>query len=129
MTNLTLAGIMASTHLLVPMQPSKYSIDGLRKLFTEIKKMRGTGSTKTEILGFVMNMVCPTKLHRQMVNQLKRKYPQFILDSVIHKRTAYEESPIKNKSIWQYGQDEKAELEMSALVREIIRKVEGDNGQ
>lgn len=124
-TNLTLAGIMAADHLLIPMQPSKYSIDGLRKLFVEIKKMRATGATKAAILGFVMNLVGPTRLHRQTVMQLKKKYPQYVLDSVIHKRTAYEESPIKAQSIWDYGQDEKAEFEMSALVREILKKLEG----
>jgi chromosome partitioning protein len=124
-TNLTLAGIMAADHLLIPMQPSKYSIDGLKKLFVEIKKMRATGATKAAILGFVMNLVSPTRLHRQTVLQLKKKYPQYVLDSVVHKRTAYEESPIKAQSIWDYGQDEKAEMEMSALVREILKKVEG----
>lgn len=124
-TNLTLAGIMAANHLLIPIQPSKYSIDGLRKLLVELKKMRATGATKASILGFILNLVSSTKLHRQTAQQLKKKFPKYVMESVVRKRTAYEESPIKTQSIWDYGQDEKAEIEMNALIREIIKKVEG----
>ena len=123
-TNLTMAGIMAADSLLIPLQPSRYSVDGLRKLFQEVKKMRATGASRARILGFVMNMVSGTKLHRQTVRQLRERYPEYVFDAVIHKRTAYEESPIKSQNIWDYGQDEKAELEMSALVKEFMRKIE-----
>lgn len=124
-TNLTLAGIMAANHLLIPLQPSKFGIDGLKKLFVELKKMRATGASQATVLGFVMNLVSPTKLHRQTVRQLKKHYPEYVLENIIHKRTAYEESPIKSLSIWDYSQDRKAELEMNGLVSEIIRKIEG----
>jgi chromosome partitioning protein len=125
LTNLALAGIMAADRLLIPLQPSKFAVDGLKKLLLEVKRMKVTGATKATVLGFVMNLVSPTKLHRQTVLQLKKKYPQYVFENVIHKRTAFEESPIKAQSIWDYGQDERAEIEMSALVREVLKKMEG----
>lgn len=120
--NLTMAAIMAANHVIVPMQPSKYAVDGLRRLFKTIRQLRSTGASRAEFLGIVMNLVSHTKLHRQTIQQLRKKHPDLIFDSVIRKRTAFEESPLRNQSIWQYNTDDKAVDEMRALVAEVVRK-------
>ncbi|MBI9095288.1 MAG: ParA family protein [Sphaerochaeta sp.] len=122
-TNLTLAGIMASDYLIVPLQPSKYGLDGLRKLFLKVKEMRSTEASHASLLGFVMNKVKPTRLHRTTIQKLRKMYPQYIFETVIHELTAYEESPLDQKSIFDYEPSSRAALDMSAFVREVIRKI------
>nr|WP_321256882.1 ParA family protein [uncultured Pseudodesulfovibrio sp.] len=123
-TNLTFASIMAADNLLFPLQPSKFGLDGLKKVLMAVAKMKSTGATKAAVLGVVMNLVNRTKLHRQTILALKKRYPRDVMDCVIHRRTAYEESPIKGQSIWEYGKDERAQIEMSAFMREILKRLE-----
>lgn len=124
-TNLTLASMIAATHLLIPLQPSKYSLDGLSKLFARLRDLRAAGASQAHIMGFSINLHAGTVLHRQTTNFLRQKYPQYTLESVIGKRTAIEESWVRNKSIFEYEPEGKAALEFSNLVREVEAKVNG----
>lgn len=125
LTNLTLASMRAASHLLVPVQPAEFGIDGLKKMFATLRSLKSTGSSEAVFLGFVMSMVKPTVLHRHKINALRKQFPQYYLESHIKMRTALEESPIMNKSIFEYEPNGKAAHEMNALVTEICNKVEG----
>lgn len=128
-TNLTFAGIMAATHLLIPLQPAQFAIDGLSRLFNTVKELRSTGASSAKVIGFVMSMMKGTTLHRHKMNALRKQYPQYFLQSVIRSRTALEESPISHQSIFEYEPNGKAAAEMGALVREVLKKTGGTNGQ
>lgn len=124
-TNLFLAALMASTHFLVPLTPSKYSLDGLKKLFSKIKELRTTGASRAQPLGFVVNMATGTTYHRQTLLALGKTHHDLLFESVLRKLTAFEESPALAKSVFDHAALSEAALEMTNLVREFEIRING----
>ena len=124
-SNLTIAAIMAADYILIPLIPSKYSFQGINKLFTQIKHLKEQGLSQAEPIGFVENLKSNTILHRQNSNALRKNYPQLHFEAKISRRTSLEESPIHRQSIFDYEPEGKAAFEFSQLVKEILSKTDG----
>lgn len=124
LSNLTLAAMMAASHILIPLTPSEYAFQGLNKLFREIKRLRSEGYSNAEPLGFVVNLMSPTTYNRHNLTELRRNFPDLQFESVLRRRTAFEESPALRKSVFDHEPNGAAALEMGSLVREFIKRME-----
>lgn len=124
LSTLSFAALMAAQHVLVPSQPTKLSLDGLGQLLARIRDLRVTGASQAAMLGIVITMHARTVYHREMESAL-RKARQDVLETVLFKRTAYEEAAALGKSLWDYEPQGQATLEAGQLTKEILKRLNG----
>lgn len=123
-TDLTLASMMAADHVLVPLEPSKFGLEGLRRVMSEIKKLQTTGASKAELLGIMLNLVERTVLHRNTAAALRKRFGGMVFETQIHKRTSLAECMVKNTPIHEYEPNGKAANEIRLLVKELLNRLE-----
>lgn len=125
LNNITYGAIMSATHLLIPLEPAPFGLEGLGEVVTEFKKLRSVGATRAEILGIVFSLVDATRISNQIMDHLEQRYPEFVFKARLYRRTALKESPIKNQSIWDYERGErKASTEMDAVLSEVMKRLQ-----
>lgn len=125
LNNITYGAIMSATHLLIPLEPAPFGLEGLGEVITEFRKLRSVGATNAEILGIVFNLVDSTRISDQIMEHLEERYPELVFKARLFRRTALKESPIQNQAIWEYERGErKASAEMDAVLAEVIKRLQ-----
>lgn len=125
LNNVVYGAIMSATHLLIPLEPAPFGLEGLGEVITEFKKLRSVGATKAELLGIVFSLVDSTRISNQIMEHLEQRYPELVFEARLYRRTALKESPIKSQSIWDYERGErKASAEMDAVVAEVTKRLQ-----
>lgn len=132
-TNLTHAGIMAATDLIIPIQPEKWSVDGMAKINATVKEFKENSVFFGKFLGVVLNMMTLADCHISLYNELRSKCPQVMFETVLGRRIAYYNAILKGESIRQFfmngtkkekEKSKKAVLEFDRFFREVLKRME-----
>jgi len=122
-SNILFAVLMASTHFLVPITPSKFAIEGLKRLFAKVRELRSTGASRVQPLGFVVNLAAHTSYHKENLDALTKAHTQLVFRARLRKLTAFEESPALNKPVYDHAPGSPAAEGMEAVVAEFIERI------
>ena len=123
---LEIAALVASTHVLVPVQARSYAFGGLARLLTTIEQMRDQfHPCSVAPLGLVLTLVeGRTVLSRRIERDLRAAYGPLVLDTTIHKAVALAEAPSRGIPVLSYASKSKATAEYRALGREVIARLQ-----
>lgn len=121
---LTVNAIVASTDLLVPIEPNSYALKGMSMLMSTILKIKEDLEHYSYLLGVVINMFNPDIiLHTSITGAIEEYFtPRKIFNSKIQRSPKIPEAEIHGQSILQYApQDAAAEMFMN-LAKEVVEK-------
>jgi chromosome partitioning protein len=91
---LTVNALVASTHLLIPIQSSYFALEGTDDLLETIEKVRSRANPQLRILGVVITMHDKrTSLARDIRQQIDKVFGKKVFRTVITKSVRLEESP------------------------------------
>src|SRR5690606_501801 len=91
---LTVNALVASTHLLIPIQSSYFALEGTDDLLETIEKVRQRPNPELQILGVVITMHDRrTALGRDIQEQIRKVFGDKVFRTVISKSVRLEESP------------------------------------
>jgi chromosome partitioning protein len=122
---LTVNALVASTHLLIPIQSSYFALEGTDDLLETIEKVRQRANPALRILGVVITMHDKrTALARDIREQIQKVFGSKVFRTVISKSVRLEESPAYKESIFTFAPDSAGATDYYSLCEEVIERAE-----
>ncbi|HMW61225.1 MAG TPA: ParA family protein, partial [Leptospiraceae bacterium] len=119
----TVNAFVAATHVLVPLQTAKFSLDGLAALTSTIKTVQSRFNQGLKILGGVLTMYNPrTAIAHAMIEPIQEYIRVF--DSKISRLVAVEEAFLMKQTVFEYEPKSRVAKEYLALKKEVLRGIE-----
>jgi chromosome partitioning protein len=120
---LTLNALVAARHLLVPIQCEFYALEGLSHLSYTLELVRRQSNPELELAGVVLTLYDGrTTLSHQVVEEVRRGYPDLTFDTVIPRNVRLSEAPSYGQPITRYDRGSRGALAYADLTREILRR-------
>jgi len=121
---ITVNALVASTHLLVPIQSSYFALEGTDDLLETVEKVKARANPQLQILGAVITLYDKrTLLARDIVEQIRRVFGDRLFETVITKSVRLEESPAYKESIFTFAPRSSGAFEYYKLSEEILSRV------
>jgi chromosome partitioning protein len=118
---LTVNALVASSHLLIPIQSSYFALEGTDDLLETIEKVRQRPNPELQILGVVITMHDKrTALARDIQDQIRKVFGDKVFRTVISKSVRLEESPAYRESIFTFAPESSGAAEYYSLCEEVI---------
>ncbi len=118
---LTLNGLVAADHILIPVQAEYYAMEGLGQLLKTVELVKENIKPELSVLGAVVTMFDGrNKLSEEVMNDLYKFFPNNIFRSVIPRTVRLAEAPSFGKSIFHYEPKGKGAKAYERLSREIL---------
>ena len=122
---LTVNALVASSHLLIPIQSSYFALEGTDDLLETIEKVRQRPNPGLRILGVVITMHDKrTALARDIREQIQKVFGSKVFRTVISKSVRLEESPAYKESIFTFAPDSTGATDYYSLCEEVIERAE-----
>jgi chromosome partitioning protein len=120
---LTLNALVATDLLLAPVQCEYLALEGVAQLMETIDLVRATLNPRLELLGMLMTMYDPrTRLSAQVVEEVRRHFPQHTFDTVIPRSVRLSEAPSYGKPVLEYEPTSRGAGAYADLAQELIRR-------
>jgi chromosome partitioning protein len=121
---ITVNAMVASTHVLVPIQSSYFALEGTDDLLETIDKIKARANPNLQLLGVVITMHDKrTTLARDIHAQIGQVFGERLFNTVITKSIRLEESPAYKESIFTFAPKSSGAMEYYSLSEEILSRV------
>jgi len=118
---LTLNGLVAADHILIPVQAEYYALEGLGQLLKTISLVKENIKPYLNVLGAVLTMFDGrNRLSEEVLHELYKFFPNNIFRSVIPRTVRLAEAPSFGKSIFHYEPSGKGARAYERLARELL---------
>src|ERR1700704_3224708 len=120
---LTLNALAAATGMLIPTQCEYFALEGLRHLMYTHQLVRSRLNPKLVIAGIVMTQFdARTTLAWDVLESVRRSYPNDILETVIPRNIRIREPPSHGKSVIEYDPTCRGATAYRALAKELLER-------
>lgn len=124
LSQLLMASLIASSHVLVPVSSAPMSHDGLDDLMNTYKRVSTRSNKDLQLLGMVTTMF-DTRLtvHGAMHQETQERFKDLVFDTIIHSNSKLVESPAFNKPIQNYAPHSRGAQNYASLTDEILGRL------
>jgi chromosome partitioning protein len=124
---LTVNALVASTHLLVPIQAAYFAIEGTDDLLETYERIRARPNPGLKVLGVVITLFDKrTNISRDTHGQIRTVFGEVLFKTKISKNVRLEESPAYKETILTFAPKSPGAIEYKKLAGEVIQRVEED---
>lgn len=121
---ITVNALVASTHVLVPIQSSYFALEGTDDLLETIEKIKARPNPNLQLLGVVITMHDRrTTLAKDIHEQIGNVFGDRLFNTIITKSIRLEESPAYKESIFTFAPKSSGAMEYYSLSEEILSRV------
>jgi chromosome partitioning protein len=121
---ITVNALVASTHILIPIQSSYFALEGTDDLLETIEKIKSRPNPNLQILGVVITLHDKrTTLGKDIQSQINEVFKGKLFKTTISKSIRLEESPAYRESIFTFAPRSSGALEYYSLTEEILSRV------
>jgi chromosome partitioning protein len=121
---ITVNALVASTHILVPIQSSYFALEGTDDLLETIDKIKARPNPNLQLLGVVITMHDKrTTLSKDIQDQIGQVFGDRVFNTVITKSIRLEESPAYKESIFTFAPRSSGAMEYYSLSEELLARV------
>jgi len=121
---ITVNALVASTHVLVPIQSSYFALEGTDDLLETIDKIKARPNPNLQLLGVVITMHDKrTTLAKDIHDQIAQVFGERLFETIITKSIRLEESPAYKESIFTFAPRSSGANEYYSLSEEILSRV------
>jgi len=125
---LTVNAMVASTHLLVPIQAAYFAIEGTDDLLETYERIRARPNPELKVLGVVITLFDKrTNISRDTHEQIRSVFGAVMFKTRIGKNVRLEESPAYKETIMTFAPKSPGAKDYGKLALEVIQRVE-ENG-
>jgi chromosome partitioning protein len=122
---LTVNALVASTHLLVPIQAAYFAIEGTDDLLETYERIRARPNPGLKMLGVVITLFDKrTNISRDTHEQIRSVFGEVLFKTKIGKNVRLEESPAYKETILQFAPKSPGAQDYKKLAAEVIQRVE-----
>jgi len=121
---ITVNALVASTHVLVPIQSSYFALEGTDDLLETIEKIKARPNPNLQLLGVVITMHDKrTTLSKDIHEAIGNVFGDRVFNTVITKSIRLEESPAYKESIFSFAPKSSGAAEYYSLSEELLSRV------
>ena len=121
---ITVNALVASSHVLIPIQSSYFALEGTDDLLETIEKVKARPNPKLEMLGVLVTLHDKrTTLGKEVFEQIRRVFGPKLFETVITKSVRLEESPAYKESIFTFAPQSSGAIEYEKLCKEVLSRV------
>ena len=122
---LTVNAMVASTHLLVPIQAAYFAIEGTDDLLETYERIRARPNPSLKMLGVVITLFDKrTNISRDTHGQIRSVFGEVLFKTRISKNVRLEESPAYKETIFTFAPKSPGAVEYKKLAGEVVQRVE-----
>jgi len=122
---LTVNALVASTHLLVPIQAAYFAIEGTDDLLETYERIRARPNPGLKVLGVVITLYDKrTNISKDTHGQIRSVFGEVLFRTKISKNVRLEESPAYKETILTFAPKSPGAIEYKKLAAEVIQRVE-----
>ena len=122
---LTVNALVASTHLLVPIQAAYFAIEGTDDLLETYERIRARPNPQLKMLGVVITLYDKrTNIAKDTHGQIRAVFGEVLFKTKIGKNVRLEESPAYKETIFTFAPKSPGALEYKKLAAEVVQRVE-----
>ncbi|HYA97078.1 MAG TPA: ParA family protein [Methylomirabilota bacterium] len=124
---LTVNAMVASTHLVVPIQAAYFAIEGTDDLLETYERIRARPNPELKVLGVAITLFDKrTNISRDTHEQIRSVFGEVLFKTRITKNVRLEESPAYKETIFAYAPKSPGAAEYKKLAAEVMHRVEED---
>ncbi|NKB89916.1 MAG: AAA family ATPase [Acidobacteria bacterium] len=121
---LTINALVASTHVIVPIQSSYLALEGTDDLLDTIQRVRQRVNQDLELLGVLVTMLDRrTVLGRDVVAQVREVFGDKVFKTIITRNVRLEESPAYKEAIFTHAPASSGAAQYAELGEEVLARV------
>jgi chromosome partitioning protein len=121
---ITVNAMVASTHVLIPIQSSYFALEGTDDLLETIDKIKARPNPSLRILGVVITLHDKrTVIGKDVYDQIAAVFGDKIFKTTISKSVRLEESPAHRESIFTFAPRSTGAAEYYSLSEEVLSRV------
>lgn len=121
---ITVNAMVASSHIIIPIQSSYFALEGTDDLLETIEKIKSRPNPSLQILGVVITLHDRrTVLGRDIQKQIDTVFQGKLFRTTVSKSVRLEESPAYRESIFTFAPRSTAASEYYSLTEEILARV------
>ena len=125
---LTLNGLVAADHVLIPVQAEYYALEGLGQLLKTVELVKDNIKPELKVLGAVLTMFdSRNRLSEEVLHELYKYFPNNIFRTVIPRTVRLAEAPSFGQSIFHYEPSGKGARAYERLSRELLDSFENQS--
>ena len=122
---LTVNALVASTHLMVPIQAAYFAIEGTDDLLETYERIRARPNPGLKVLGVVITLYDKrTNISKDTHGQIRTVFGEVLFKTKIGKNVRLEESPAYKETILTFAPKSPGAAEYKKLAGEVIQRVE-----
>jgi chromosome partitioning protein len=123
---LTVNALAAATDLVIPMNPSLYSMQGTNDLLRTVSKVRSSLNRSLNLLGVIVNAYDSVPvITRQIRAEIEGSFGEKVFTTVLSKSIRLEEAIAARRGVIQHAGAHKVADEVRALAAELVQRLEG----
>ena len=120
---ITVNSLTAADSVMIPVQPEFFALEGLGKLLQTIRLVQNGVNPDLTIEGFVVTMFDGrTKVHTQVLNQLREHFKDMVFNTIIQRNIGLSEPPSHGKPIILYDVMSNGTSNYLNLAKEVLEK-------
>jgi chromosome partitioning protein len=120
---ITVNAFVAASHIIVPLQTAKFSVDGLAALRETIRTVQSRFNPGLKILGGLLNMYNPrTAITHAMMDPIQDYVKLF--ETKISRLVAVEEAFLMKQTVFEYDPKSRVAQEYRKFTGEVLRGIE-----
>ena len=121
---LTINALVASDHVLIPVQCEFYALEGLAQLMQTVEMVRDNMNSSLRLLGLLLTMFDGrTNLSLQVAEEVKKYFSGQVFRTIIPRNVRLGEAPSHGEPITVYDPHSRGAEVYRKLAREVIRRV------
>lgn len=121
---ITVNALVASTHVLIPIQSSYFALEGTDDLLDTIEAVKSRPNPQLQILGAVITLYDKrTLLSKDVRSQIEEVFGDRLFETAISKSVRLEESPAHRESIFTFAPKSSGAFEYYKLSEEVLSRV------
>ena len=127
---LTLNALCAADHVLIPVQPEFFSLEGIVKIRKSIEDVKKRWNSKISIIGVLATQISVRRrLTQEVLDALKTELGPVFFESMIHDNAAVTESSGHAQSVLEYDRSSRGAKDYRAAAKELLKRVRRKKSQ
>ncbi|MEO8042809.1 MAG: ParA family protein, partial [Acidobacteriota bacterium] len=121
---LTVNGMVAAQHIIIPIQSSYFALEGTDDLLETIEKIKSRPNPDLNLLGVVVTLFDRrTTISKDVEAHIRSVFGRKAFKTVISRSVRLEESPAHKKPIFDYAPRSSGAVEYESLSKEVLKRV------
>ncbi len=121
---ITINALVASSHLIIPIQASYFALEGTDDLLETIERIKVRSNPELKLLGVLITMHDKRIIMaRDSEEHIRKIFAEKAFKTVISRNVRLEESPAFKESIFTFAPNSRGAQEYEKLAREIVNHV------